>query len=251
MPESPHDPAGIADAVILDIGETVLDRTREYAAWARFFGVPAHTFSAVFGAMIARGHKVADVIEYFGAVTGSAAVDGTAGDELADSLGSAPSYAELLAARREAGLDVGITEDDLYPDVRPALAALAARDIVVGIAGNQPSRTSNRLRALDLGAAFIASSTDWGVAKPDPEFFRRAAAEAGASPERTVYVGDQLRNDVVAPMQAGLLAVRIRRGPWGFIEHDEAIEASCFAVVDSLAELTELLTGGAGSAPEA
>jgi FMN phosphatase YigB (HAD superfamily) len=225
----PHasDPAfRLADAVILDIGETVLDRTREYAAWARFFGVPAHTFSAVFGAMIARGAKVAEVIESFAPGT---------------------PYADLLATRREAGLDVGIAEEDLYPDVRAALTELGSLGIVVGIAGNQPARTSDRLRALELGGAFISSSTDWDVAKPDPEFFHRAAHEAGASPDRTVYVGDQLRNDVVAPQNAGLLSVRIRRGPWGFIEHDASVERSCLAVVDSLAQLPAVLTRAAGS----
>ena len=78
MPSPADAPARLADAVVLDIGETVLDRTREYAAWARFFGVPPHTFSAVFGAMIARGSKVAQVIESFAPGT---------------------PYADLLAAR--------------------------------------------------------------------------------------------------------------------------------------------------------
>ncbi|HWD63238.1 MAG TPA: HAD family hydrolase [Humibacter sp.] len=221
MPSIQDASTRLADAVILDIGETVLDRTREYAAWARFFGVPAHTFSAVFGAMIARGSKVAQVIESFAPGT---------------------PYVELLEARRAAGLDVGIEEADLYSDVREALAELEASGTVVGIAGNQPALTSERLQALDLGAAFIASSTDWGVAKPSAEFFVRAAGEAGARPERTVYVGDQIRNDVLAPQAAGLATVRIRRGPWGFIEHDADAESGCLAVVDSLLELPAVLT---------
>ncbi|QDZ15280.1 HAD family hydrolase [Humibacter ginsenosidimutans] len=78
-----------------------------------------------------------------------------------------------------------------------------------------------------------------GVAKPSPEFFVRAAAEAGAAPDRTVYVGDQLRNDVLAPQRAGLLSVRIRRGPWGFIERDDAAERGCLAVITTLLELPE------------
>ncbi|GAB3394254.1 hypothetical protein GCM10027568_24540 [Humibacter soli] len=220
MPQSQDAPTRRVDAVILDIGETVLDRTREYAAWARFFGVPAHTFSAVFGAMIARGSKVAEVVQSFAPDT---------------------PYADLLEARRVAGLEVGIEEADLYPDVRSAMAELAASGIVVGIAGNQPARTSERLQALDLGAAFIASSTDWGVAKPSAEFFVRAATEAGSSPERTVYVGDQIRNDVLAPRAAGLETIRIRRGPWGFIERDDEAEKGCLAVVDSLNELAGIL----------
>jgi N-acetyl-D-muramate 6-phosphate phosphatase len=33
-------------AVVLDVGETLLDDTREFGAWADWIGVPRHTFSA-------------------------------------------------------------------------------------------------------------------------------------------------------------------------------------------------------------
>ena len=59
-------------AVYLDIGETILDRTREYLAWAQRLDVPAHTFSAVFGAVVARGGSVRDVVAVF---TGDASAD--------------------------------------------------------------------------------------------------------------------------------------------------------------------------------
>src|SRR6266545_1293486 len=42
-------------AVFFDVGETIVDETREYGTWADWLGVPRHTFSAVFGAVIARG----------------------------------------------------------------------------------------------------------------------------------------------------------------------------------------------------
>ncbi len=42
-------------AVVFDIGETLLDDTREYAAWADWIGIPRHTFSAVLGAITADG----------------------------------------------------------------------------------------------------------------------------------------------------------------------------------------------------
>ena len=42
-------------AVVFDVGECLVDETREYGAWADWLGVPRHTFSAVFGAVIARG----------------------------------------------------------------------------------------------------------------------------------------------------------------------------------------------------
>jgi HAD superfamily hydrolase (TIGR01662 family) len=209
-------------AVVFDIGETLLDRTREYAEWARFFEVPAHTFSAVFGAMIADGASVSDVLRFFG--------NGMPVDE-------------LYVRRAEAGFGVGLEERDLYPDVREAIAALKRQGIAVGIAGNQPASTSEQLRRLDLGADVIGSSAEWDVAKPSRDFFLRAAAEVGVAPGSTVYVGDQLDNDVVAPQAAGLRAIRVVRGPWGFTTRDAKVEATCLAVVRELTEIPAVLRG--------
>ena len=212
-------------AVVFDIGETLLDRTREYAAWAEFFDVPAHTFSAVFGGMIAAGGKVADVIESFAPGVG---------------------YPELLRQRAGRGIGVQLEERDLYPDVRAALEDLHGLGVAVGIAGNQPSSTSEQLRDLDLGVELVASSSDWGVSKPSADFFVRAASELGALPAQTVYVGDQLDNDVVAPQRAGLLSVRVIRGPWGYLTRDAAVEEGCLAVVHSLREVRSVLETDSG-----
>lgn len=46
-------------AVCFDVGETIVDKTREYGTWADWLGVPRHTFSAVFGAVPARGATTA------------------------------------------------------------------------------------------------------------------------------------------------------------------------------------------------
>ena len=42
-------------AVVFDVGETLVDESREYGSWADWLGVPRHTFSSVFGAVIAEG----------------------------------------------------------------------------------------------------------------------------------------------------------------------------------------------------
>lgn len=42
-------------AVVFDIGECLVDETREYGTWADWLGVPRHTFAAMFGAVIAQG----------------------------------------------------------------------------------------------------------------------------------------------------------------------------------------------------
>ena len=47
-------------AVAFDIGETLLDDTREFGAWADWLGVPRHTFSTVLGAVTAAGRDSAE-----------------------------------------------------------------------------------------------------------------------------------------------------------------------------------------------
>ncbi len=52
-------------AVFFDVGETLVDETREYGAWADWLGVPRHTFSAVCGAVIARGGDYRETFQHF------------------------------------------------------------------------------------------------------------------------------------------------------------------------------------------
>ena len=43
----------MVSAVVFDVGETLLDDSREWGAWADWVGVPRHTFSTVLGAVTA------------------------------------------------------------------------------------------------------------------------------------------------------------------------------------------------------
>ena len=52
-------------AVVFDVGETLVDESVEYHAWADWLGVPRHTFSALFGAVIGAGRPHQEVFEYF------------------------------------------------------------------------------------------------------------------------------------------------------------------------------------------
>jgi hypothetical protein len=51
-------------SVVFDVGETLLDDTREWAAWSDWLGVPRHTFSAVLGAVTAEGRNNAETFQY-------------------------------------------------------------------------------------------------------------------------------------------------------------------------------------------
>lgn len=208
-------------SVVFDVGETLLDDSREFAAWADWLGVPRHTFSAVLGAVTAAGMNNAETFQVF-----------RPGFDLG-----------LERQRREdAGLGEQIGESDLYPDVRPALAALRENDLWVGVAGNQTAKAARLLRELDLPVDAIATSGEWNVAKPDAAFFNKVIEFAPGPPNEIIYVGDHRDNDIVPARAAGLRPAMIRRGPWGYMwANDPIVARDAEWVIDSLTELSALL----------
>lgn len=208
-------------SVVFDVGECLVDETREYGTWADWLGVPRHTFAATFGAVIARGQDYRDTFQVF-----------------------VPGFD--LAAQREARAAAGrpewFGEEDLYPDVRPTLLRLREDGVWVGIAGNQTARAGGILRGLDLPADMIATSDDWGVAKPDVGFFEQVIRAAPGTASEILYVGDRLDNDIRPAAAAGLRTALIRRGPWGVIQQDDPDAAQVPTHrIDSLAELVTLV----------
>lgn len=208
-------------SVVFDIGETVVDDTREFAAWADWIGAPRHTFSALLGIVVSQGRDNAETFRYF-----------------------RPDFdLETERERREvAGVGERISRDDLYPDVRPALAELRAGGLWVGLAGNQTARAASLLRQLDLPVDEIATSGEWQVAKPNRSFFERVIAWAPGAAHEIVYVGDHRDHDIAAARAAGLTPVLIRRGPWGHLWADDPVTTTnAFGVISSLMELPGLL----------
>jgi len=207
-------------AVVLDVGETIVDESAEYGAWADWLGVPRHTFSAVMGAVIATGRDYRDVFGYF---------------KPGFDLGTERKL------RTEAGMPEGVGEENLYPDARPSLAELKAIGLVVVLAGNQTREVGETIRALALPVDALLTSEEMGVEKPSAAFFARVVDQLGVPTAEVLYVGDRLDNDVGPAQQAGLLTALIRRGPWGYILADPAREAACLFRLESLAELAELI----------
>ncbi|MGW5688694.1 HAD family hydrolase, partial [Nonomuraea sp. NPDC003754] len=112
---------------VFDVGETIVRDDRYWASWADWLNVPTHTLCALVGAVVAQGRDNADAIRL-----------------LRPGIDLAAEY----AAREAAGCGERIEESDLYPDARPALAALRSRGHRVVIAGNQTVRAAELLRAL-------------------------------------------------------------------------------------------------------
>ncbi|WP_406199624.1 MULTISPECIES: HAD family hydrolase [unclassified Streptomyces] len=209
------------ETIVLDVGETITRDDRYWHSWADWLGVPRHTLSALVGAVVAQGRDNADAIRL-----ARPGVD----------------IAAEYHAREAAGRGEALDESDLYDDVRPALSQLRHLGARVIIAGNQTSRAGELLRDLDLPADLIVTSGDWGVAKPQPEFFHRVLEVAQAAPERTLYVGDHPANDIFPARAAGLRVAHLRRGPWGHLWADDPeVVAAADWRIDDLTQLASIV----------
>jgi HAD superfamily hydrolase (TIGR01549 family) len=151
------------------------------------------------------------------------------------------------ARRREAaGEPDRILAEDLYPDAAACLRAVRDAGLRVGVVGNQPVSAEAALRELGLTLDLVASSGSWGVQKPDPRFFARIATELDLPPSDIAYVGDRVDNDVRPAAAAGMTAIFLRRGPWGWIQSLDGDPPEAAATVESLEEVPATLARLAG-----
>lgn len=199
-------------AVVFDLGETLLDETRQWQATADALGVSLFTLAGVVGGLIERRQDHRRAWDVFGTDHVSAIAQGY---------------------RHEAR--------DLYPDAVPALKSLRAAGYRLGISGNQPEGAVAQVEALGLPVDLVASSTAWGVHKPDPAFFVRIGTEIGLPMDEIAYVGDRLDNDVLPAQRAGMTGVFIRRGPWGYLHAGWPELRDVPWRIDMLTELPALL----------
>ncbi len=181
--------------VVFDVGETLVDETRVWSAWADVVGIPRLTFMAVLGAVIARGGAHQEVFANLGL-----------------------DHWERRRDELEAAYG-GFTEADLYPDVRRSLTTLRDAGYRLAIFGNQPASRTAELTVLDLPVERIAMSAEMGVAKPSPAYFARVLdLLGGPDPGSVAHVGDRVDNDVLPAAAAGFRSIWLRRGPWGLIQ---------------------------------
>jgi len=204
------------EAVFFDVGETLVDETHYWWAWADWLGIARHTFSAVFGAVIAAGKDHRETFQVL-----------------------RPGFD--LAVERErraaAGQPEIFAEENLYRDARPCLRELQASGFRIGLAANQTAQVEQILKALKLPVDVIGTSDGWGVSKPSPGFFDRVIEEAGVAASSVLYVGDRLDNDIRPAQKAGIATALVRRGPWGHLLRLPEVEDRCQFRLDGLAEL--------------
>lgn len=196
-------------AVFFDVGETLVDEERWWRVLAERSGLQPHVVWAALGVTIERGEE-------------HNALWGHLGIERPTSWWNELPY------------DLG----DLYPDAIACLEGVRALGLRVGIVGNQTAALEQWARDAALPADVISSAASLGVRKPDPRFFEHVVKLAGCAPGEVAYVGDRVDNDILPAAAAGLVAVHVRRGPWGSLQQTPPDAA---LAVDDLASLPQAL----------
>jgi HAD superfamily hydrolase (TIGR01493 family) len=109
------------------------------------------------------------------------------------------SRVPALAGAEDAAVDVLRAPDAWvpYPDTAEVLAALAARDVPVGVVSDigWDIRVHARHAGIEHLVGSWTLSCELGIEKPDPAVFRAACESLGVDPRATLMVGDNPARD--------------------------------------------------------
>ncbi len=211
------------DLLIFDLDGTLIDSKRDLA-------------NAVNAALAAQGRTPLDNELIYSYVGDGAPVliRRAMGDDASDAqVERALEY--FLSYYREHMLD----HTHLYPGVKESLDRLLAAQVKMAVLTNKPVRFSRDLvQGLGIGGHFfqIYGGNSFEQKKPHPMGVERLIEEGGASPQRTLMVGDSAV-DVITARNAGIRVCGVTYGfqPEGFREHPPDF------LVDSMPELAEMV----------
>jgi HAD superfamily hydrolase (TIGR01458 family) len=135
-------------------------------------------------------------------------------------------------------------EDFAYPVLNRAFRHVMDGAELVALQRNRFWLRADGL-SLDVGPfvaalEYATSREAYVVGKPAPGFFESVLGEAGAGPDASAMVGDDIETDIGGALGAGLAAVLVRTGKY----REDAVTKSgieATATVDSIADVPELL----------
>lgn len=215
-----NDVSGPPATIAFDCGETLVDETGQWTAWASWLGVPPFTLMVTLGAVLERGRPFKEVFQLF--------------DETFD------IDTEIERRRRE-GTGYSMSEQDLHPDVRPALHALSDAGFRLVVAGTMTEAERGQFRSFQLPVDEIVSHADLGRRNADPAFFSALAARIHRRPGQILYVSHRLDTAVVAARQAGVPVVYLVRGPIARLRLGTEADSTTRNRVASLWDLVRLV----------
>ena len=124
-----------------------------------------------------------------------------------------------------------------YPGISHVLAELEARGVKTAVVSNKPDATTKALAARFFPGMLALGQREGVEPKPSPALVTQALVELGADAAEAVYVGDS-EVDVATARNAGLPLAAVS---WGFRGRRALAEAGAAVIVDTAAELLEVL----------
>ncbi len=159
--------------------------------------------------------------------------------ESAQHLALADDYKAAFFRLRSSG---AMAEEPLYDGILEAIDTLAAAGWMLGVATGKSDRGLHHvLHHHGIFDRFATLQTaDRHPSKPDPSMITLAMREAGATPERTVMIGDT-SFDMAMARASGARAIGVA---WGYHPPQELIDAGAHVVVDEVAALAAIVEAG-------
>jgi len=128
-------------------------------------------------------------------------------------LGVAADYGDHIVDEAMSVFDAIRNDVDVFPEVRPALAALRENYVLIAVTNGNAN-----LEMIGIDDLFdeVVTARTAGAAKPAQKIFDAAVRAGGATAQQTLHVGDHPEFDVDGAMTAGLHAVWVNRsgGLW-------------------------------------
>lgn len=114
----------------------------------------------------------------------------------------------LITARRKVE-----TETETYVHSIPMLKKLKKLGYKIGIVSNSSIFVINHIRKNKLFEYldYPLFSFDVGAIKPDVKIYKAMLKGAGAKPGECIMIGDNLKNDVLAPRKLGFSGIHYQR----------------------------------------
>ena len=126
-----------------------------------------------------------------------------------------------------------------YPDTIKTLIALKKMGLKLGVITDGITiKQWEKLIRLGIVDFFdeVVTSEEFGLGKPNVEFFEYGIKKMGLNPDEAVYVGDRIDRDIIPANKVGMCAIRILKGKYRDVEGGE-----CVYEVNNLLEVVDIV----------
>jgi len=126
-----------------------------------------------------------------------------------------------------------------YPDTIETLMKLKALNLKLGIITDGITlKQWEKLIRLGIYHYFdeVITSEEYGLGKPNIEFFQYGLKKIGLKPEEVVYIGDRVDKDIKPAQKVGMSTIRILKGKYKNLDND----TEC-PTVNKLSEIVDII----------